>query len=173
MKRKISSVLYKALPIILVILFLGGWLFHYYNATKTPILQVITESPGSWIFSGVTKYYNVYQNGRLEEIDEFTRSEVEYYSLRKMTDDVKQGLMSKDDEVSRTILDILELTKKQEPEYSANKLYIINGRFFCDVYDQKNDTDMLVEYIPKYRMTHTLARFKDVDIMHIKPYSNQ
>ncbi len=162
-----------ALPIILVILFLGGWLFHYYNANKTPILQVMTKSPGSWITSGETKYYNVYQNGRLEEIDEFTRSEVEYYSLRKMTDDVKQGLMSKDDEVSKTILDILEFTKKQEPEYSANKLYIINGRYFYDVFDQKNKACLLVEYIPKYRMTHTLARFGKVSIWHIKPYSNK
>ncbi len=173
MKRKISSVLYMALPIILVILFLGGWLFHYYNANKTPILRVITEPSGSWTLFREDEYYNVYQSGRLEEIDQFSISEVEQYYLWAITDDVKQGLISKGDEVSKTILDIVELTKKQELAYLANKLFIINGRYFYDVYDQKNKVQLIVEYNPKNGNTHVIARFDGVIIKHIELYSNQ
>ncbi len=128
MKRKISSVLYKALPIIIMILFFGG-LFQYYNANKTPILQVMAEPSASSVFPGETKYYNVYQNGKLEEIDEFSKLEVEHYSLREMTDDIKQDLMSKGDEVSKTASSAIALDGMSsyiKINYDSNKLVSIN-----------------------------------------------
>jgi len=115
---------------------------------KTPLLRVMVQGPGSWIFPGMKHYYNVYENGKLEKIDEFTFSEVETYSLGDIEDKIKDNDNNESIDTPPYALNIIELMKDMGENFHLGSLYVFNDKCFFGAYDSVKYTSMIFEYFP-------------------------
>ena len=84
MKRCFSFKIF--ILIIVSISFSGCGLGNDFNK---PMLKVITETRGSWISSGTTHYFKVYDNGTIEETEKFEATETEIYNLYSIEEILK------------------------------------------------------------------------------------
>lgn len=155
-----------------IVVLLSVWLIHgaiqkVHEANRVPILQVVSRGTGIGIFSGNDYYYLVYDNGDYEEIDEFSVADVETYDLYLANNNSL-------DDAPPYAGEIIQYAKSIEHS-EVNNLYVIDGRYFFDVHDnrmtQKKYQSTVFEYLPKQNDVKKIVQFKDHFTWHVELYS--
>ena len=134
----------------------------------------------TWIIPGKKTFYNVYENGTLEEIQEFSISVVESYHLNNIENITENNTNSKSKNASsKTVIiseysqNIIEFVKERGKNCSANKLYVTGERYFFDVFDGAKGKDIIFEYSPNEDKVKKIVGFEGKTIEHIELYERK
>ena len=168
MKRYFSFIIF--ILIIVSISFSGCGLGNDFNK---PMLKVITKTRGSWISSGITHYFTIYDNGTIEETEKFEATETEIYDLYKIEKSLKAD-PTKTDHIPIYASEVIEIITKMENSL-VGKYFIINDRYFFSTtinkMPAKDYASSLFEYFPKSNDFKKIADFQDTYVTDLEVIS--
>lgn len=165
MKRCFSFIIF--ILIIVSISFSGCGLGNDFNK---PMLKVITETRGSWINAGTKHYYDVYDNGTIEETEKFKTTETEIYDLYNIEKILKTD-SAKNEDIPIYSSEIIEIINKKENSL-VGKYFIVNDRYFFSTtiseMPAKDYSSSLFEYFPNDNDFKKIADFQDTYITNLE-----
>ena len=148
------------------------------NSPK-PLLKITTStSVGVTIFS-YTKYYIVYENGKVKKTDEFSRHHGETYAFSSDDYDETSAVLHSIDlntpegaNLNRIANNILLLAKDPKLKIVAvGTLFVFGERYFFDVsWDENKRTSKLFEYNTSDNTIKEFASFSSGTIDHVELY---
>lgn len=138
------------------------------TATRKPILKVVSVCNGSFAMPSKDIYYIVYDNGDYEKTEQFDLKEIEEYPLYDF-----ENIKTNDDNIikySEEIIDYASIIKN----YVPNKLYVLNGRYFFDLNDERGihyeHQSVIYEYLPKDDSVKKIVEFDEYYTKYIELY---
>jgi len=158
----------------LVVLFIVTfYLINNHNDSKKAILNVATKTNGSWISSGTTHYFKVYDNGTIEETEKFEATETEIYDLYKIEERLKAD-STKADDIPIYSSEIIEIINKMENSL-VGKYFIVNDRYFFSTTisetPAKDYASSLFEYFPNENDFKKITDFQDTYVTDLEVIS--
>lgn len=137
------------------------------------MLKVITETRGSWINAGTKHYYDVYDNGTIEETEKFEITETEIYDLYNIEKILKTD-SAKNEDIPIYSSDIIEIINKMENSL-VGKYFIVNDRYFFSITSSempaKGYSSSLFEYFPNDNDFKKIADFQDTYVTNLEVIS--
>lgn len=167
---KSKKIIISCVIVVIVILILVVFsLLNNRTENKVAILNVATESRGSWINTGTRHYFTVYSNGAVEKTEKFTATETETYDLYTI-EELLNGDNSNTDDIPIYSNEIIKIINNLDNSL-VGKYFIVNGRYFFSTTisetPAKDYSSSLFEYFPDDNKFERLANFKDVYIVDI------
>ena len=168
MKRYFSLIIF--ILIIVSISFSGCDLD---SDSKKAFFNVATETHGSWVSSGITHYFTIYDNGTVEEIEKFEANKTEIHDLYKIEKSLKAESTRTDDFplYSSEIIKIIN----EMGNSLVGKYFIINDRYFFSTtineMPAKDYASSLFEYFPKSNDFKKIADFQDTYVTDLEVIS--
>lgn len=158
----------------LVVLFIVAfYLINNHDDSKKVILNVATETNGSWISAGTKHYYAVYDNGTIEETEKFETTETEIYDLYNIEKILKTD-SAKNEDIPIYSREIIEIINKMEKSL-VGKYFIVNDRYFFSTtiseMPAKDYSSSLFEYFPNDNYFKKIADFQDTYVTDLKVLS--
>ena len=143
------------------------------NTSKRRFLNIVTETHGSWISSGITHYFTVYDNGTIEETGKFETTETEIYDLYNIEEILKTDL-AKNEDIPIYSSEIIEIINKMENSL-VGKYFIVNDRYFFSTTTSetpaKDYSSSLFEYFPSNNDFKKIADFQDTYVTNLEVLS--
>ncbi len=143
--------------------------------TRKPILKVMSMSSVGWITPRKPHYYIVYDNGDYEEVNQFEISDIDTYDLGMynegsfLSESEKKNLENYP-KCTKAIVEYAE----QLDHSLLNNLYVTDGRYFFDIYDnrsmQRKYTSTIYEYFPDSDSVKRIVQFKKYNTEHVELY---
>lgn len=143
--------------------------------TRKPILKVVSESQSGMMVLRKKHYYTVYDNGDYEEVNQFEISDIDTYDLGMynegsfLSESEKKNLENYP-KCTKAIVEYAE----QLDHSLLNNLYVTDGRYFFDIYDnrsmQRKYTSTIYEYFPDSNSVKKLVQFKKYYTRHVELY---
>ena len=141
--------------------------------SKKALLNVTTETHGSWISSGITHYYTVYDNGTIEKTEKFEATRTEIHDLYKIEEILKSNT-TKTNDIPIYSSEIIEIINKMENSLVGN-YFIVNDRYFFSTtiseMPAKDYYSSLFEYFPKSNDFKKIADFQDTYVTNLEVLS--
>ena len=155
----------------LVVLFIVAfYLINNQDNNKKAMFNVATETRGSWISSGITHYFTIYDNGTIEETEKFEATETEIYDLYKIEKSLKAD-PTKTDHIPIYASEVIEIITKMENSL-VGKYFIINDRYFFSTtinkMPAKDYASSLFEYFPKDNNFKKITDFQDAYVINLE-----
>ncbi len=171
-KNKIIIISCVLLGLIVLFIF-AFYLLNNRDNSKKALLNVATKTHGSWISSGITHYFTVYDNGNIEETEKFETTETEIHDLYKIEEDLKADLTNNAD-VPIYANEIIKIINKMENSLVGN-YFIVNDRYFFSTtiseMPAKDYSSSLFEYFPKSNDFKKIADFQDTYVTNLEVLS--
>lgn len=140
------------------------------NDSNKPLLNVITETRGSWISAGTKHYYTVNDNGTIEKTGKFKATKTEIHDLYKIEERLKAD-STKADDIPIYSNEIIKIINKMEESLVGN-YFIVNDRYFFSTTTSempaKDYSSSLFEYFPSSNDFKKIADFQDPYIVNIE-----
>lgn len=143
--------------------------------TRKPILKVVSESQSGMMVLRKKHYYTVYDNGDYEEVNQFEISDIDTYDLGMynegsfLSESEKKNLENYP-KCTKAIVEYAE----QLDHSLLNNLYVTDGRYFFDIYDnrgmRKKYTSTVFEYFPDDNSVKRIVQFKDYYTQYVELY---
>jgi hypothetical protein len=168
------------------LIFCVTYRFHLYAGK--PLLRIIVRTQGALIWGGNAEYYSVYENGGRQKLSALFSHEVEAYRVDETNGNDAEILinsntgarldMGSHSKLYEIVYDIIDLVKEQSQIENPNiyQLYILNERYFFDVFDDNSSfiwsfSDLVFEYLPNKGKILKIATIRSKNIEHIELYS--
>ena len=140
------------------------------KAPQNPLLNVATETHSSWISSGKTHYFTVYDNGNIEEIEKFETTKTEIYDLYNIEEILKTD-SAKSEDIPIYSSEIIKIINKMENSL-VGKYFIVNDRYFFSTtiseMPAKDYSSSLFEYFPKSNDFKKITDFQDTYVINLE-----
>ena len=156
---------------LIICVLVSNILINYNSkASKSHFLNVATETRGSWISSGTTHYFKVYDNGTIEETEKFETTETEIYDLYNIEEILKTD-SAKNEDIPIYSSEIIEIINKMENSL-VGKYFIVNDRYFFSTTTSetpaKEYSSSLFEYFHESNDIKKIADFQDTYVTNLK-----
>ena len=137
-------------------------------ATRTPILKVVSVCKGLFALPSKDIYYIVYDNGDYEETEKFELKEIETYQLYDF-----DSIKTQDNDIVMYAEEIIDYAK-EIPNSLLNNLYVVDDKYFFDIYDEREVNSKyqstIYEYFPQSNSFKKIVEFKENSTKHIELY---
>ena len=172
LKNKIFLI--SCILLCLVVLFIVAfYLINNHDDGKKAILNVATETNGSWISGGTKHYYTVYDNGTIEATEKFEATKTEIHDLYKIEERLKAD-STKADDIPIYSSEIIEIINKTENSL-VGKYFIVNDRYFFSTTisetPAKDYASSLFEYFPNDNNFKKITDFQDTYVTDLEVLS--
>lgn len=165
MKRYFSLIIF--ILIIVSISFSGCDLD---SDSKKAFFNVATETRGSWISSGITHYFTIYDNGTIEKTEKFEATKTEIHDLYKIEKSLKAE-STKTDDFPLYSSEIIKIINEMGNSL-VGKYFIINDRYFFSTtineMPAKDYASSLFEYFPKDNNFKKITDFQDAYVINLE-----
>lgn len=160
--------------LFLIILFILVFsMFYNRNDNKKAMLNVATETRGSWISSGTTHYFKVYDNGTIEETKKFETTKTKIHDLYDIEEILKSD-PTKTDEIPIYSGEIIKIINNMENSL-VGTYFIVNDRYFFSItaseMPAKEYASSLFEYFPESNDFEKITDFQDAYIINLEVIS--
>lgn len=170
---KSKTILTVMVVLIICVLFSNILINYNSKASKSHFLNVVTETHGSWISSGITHYFTVYDNGTIEETEKFETTETEIYDLYNIEEILKTD-SAKNEDIPIYSSEIIEIINKMENSL-VGKYFIVNDRYFFSTTTSETPAkeyySSLFEYFHESNDFKKIADFQDTYVTNLEVLS--
>lgn len=169
-----KTIIISCILLCLVVLFIVAFnLVNNHDNNKKAMFNVATETRGSWISSGITHYFTIYDNGTIEETEKFEATKTEIHDLYKIEKSLKAE-STKTDDIPIYSSEIIKIINEMGNSL-VGKYFIVNDRYFFSTtineMPAKEFASSLFEYFPDNNDFEKITDFQDTYVTDLEVLS--